>query len=136
MLTSTLPVRFALEFLGPTSSARATCSSPTIRTTAAATSPTTTSSRRCSSTARWCSSPRSSATTATPAARSPGGYNVTANDIWGEGVRFPAVKIYEKGVERKDITYFMKVNNRTPTFLGDLRARSAPPNSAHRLSEI
>ena len=53
----------------------------------------------------------------------PGGYNVDARDIWAEGVRFPAVKIYEKGVERRDITYFMKVNNRTPTFLGDLRAQ-------------
>ena len=53
----------------------------------------------------------------------PGGYNVDARDIWAEGVRFPAVKIYEKGVERNDITYFMKVNNRTPTFVGDLRAQ-------------
>src|SRR5215475_11997152 len=53
----------------------------------------------------------------------PGGYNVDARDIWAEGVRFPAVKIFEKGVERTDITYFMKVNNRTPTFVGDLRAQ-------------
>src|SRR5439155_1410070 len=30
----------------------------------------------------------------------PGGYNVNAPDIWAEGVRFPAVKIFEKGVKR------------------------------------
>jgi N-methylhydantoinase B len=67
----------------------------------------------------------------------PGGYNVDARDIWAEGVRFPAVKIYEKGVERKDITYFMKVNNRTPTFLGDLRAQvGAAQLGARRLKEV
>src|SRR5207253_410116 len=53
----------------------------------------------------------------------PGGYNVNAPDIWAEGVRFPAVKIYEKGVKRRDVEYMMAVNNRTPTFLGDLRAQ-------------
>ena len=31
----------------------------------------------------------------------PGGYNADATDIWAEGVRFPAVKIYERGVERQ-----------------------------------
>ena len=50
MLTSTLPVRFALEYLGSRSSTRATCSPPTTRTTAAATSPTTTCSRPSSET--------------------------------------------------------------------------------------
>jgi len=67
----------------------------------------------------------------------PGGYNVDARDIWAEGVRFPAVKIFEKGVERKDITYFMKVNNRTPTFLGDLRAQiGAAQLGARRLKDV
>jgi N-methylhydantoinase B len=67
----------------------------------------------------------------------PGGYNVDARDIWAEGVRFPAVKIYEKGVERKDITYFMKINNRTPTFLGDLRAQvGAAQLGARRLKQV
>jgi N-methylhydantoinase B len=67
----------------------------------------------------------------------PGGYNVDARDIWAEGVRFPAVKIFEKGVERRDITYFMKVNNRTPTFLGDLRAQvGAAQLGARRLKEV
>ncbi len=67
----------------------------------------------------------------------PGGYNVDAQDIWAEGVRFPAVKIFERGVERKDITYFMRVNNRTPTFIGDLRAQiGAAQLGVRRLKEI
>ncbi|MBM4265819.1 MAG: hydantoinase B/oxoprolinase family protein [Deltaproteobacteria bacterium] len=53
----------------------------------------------------------------------PGGYNADAPDIWAEGVRFPVIKLWERGVERRDITYFMQVNNRTPTFVGDLRAQ-------------
>ncbi|MBU6280627.1 hydantoinase B/oxoprolinase family protein [bacterium] len=53
----------------------------------------------------------------------PGGYNVDAPDIWAEGVRFPALKIVEKGVERRDVFYMMATNNRTPTFPGDLRAQ-------------
>jgi len=32
----------------------------------------------------------------------PGGYNVTASDIWGEGVRWPVVKVVDQGVERRD----------------------------------
>src|SRR5438552_3614841 len=40
----------------------------------------------------------------------PGGYNVNAPDIWAEGVRFPAVKIFEKGVKRRDVEYMMAAN--------------------------
>lgn len=67
----------------------------------------------------------------------PGGYNVDARDIWAEGVRFPAVKVFEKGVERKDVTYLMKINNRTPTFSGDLRAQiGAAQLGVRRLKEV
>src|SRR4029077_19624955 len=67
----------------------------------------------------------------------PGGYNVNAPDIWAEGVRFPAVKIYDKGVKRRDVEYMMAVNNRTPTFLGDLRAQvGAAQLGVRRLKEI
>ena len=67
----------------------------------------------------------------------PGGYNAEAIDIWAEGVRFPAVKLYDRGVERRDITYLLKVNNRTPTFIGDLRAQvGAAQLGARRLAEI
>lgn len=67
----------------------------------------------------------------------PGGYNVNAPDIWAEGVRFPAVKIYERGEKRRDVEYMMAVNNRTPTFLGDLRAQvGAAQLGVRRLQEI
>ena len=67
----------------------------------------------------------------------PGGYNADAADIWAEGVRFPAVKLYERGIERRDVTYFMQVNNRTPTFVGDLRAQvGAAQLGVRRLQEV
>jgi N-methylhydantoinase B len=67
----------------------------------------------------------------------PGGYNVNAPDIWAEGVRFPAVKIWERGEKRRDVEYMMAVNNRTPTFLGDLRAQvGAAQLGVRRLQEI
>ncbi len=67
----------------------------------------------------------------------PGGYNVDAGDIWAEGVRFPALKIFDRGVEREDVTYFMRVNNRTPTFIGDLRAQvGAAQLGVERLKEV
>jgi N-methylhydantoinase B len=67
----------------------------------------------------------------------PGGYNADAPDIWAEGVRFPAVKLWERGRERRDLTYFMAVNNRTPTFTGDLRAQvGAAQLGVRRLREV
>jgi N-methylhydantoinase B len=67
----------------------------------------------------------------------PGGYNVNAPDIWAEGVRFPAVKIYERGEKRRDVEYMMAVNNRTPTFAGDLRAQvGAAQLGVARLKEV
>src|SRR5207249_8338905 len=51
--------------------------------------------------------------------------------------RLPAVKLWERGVERRDLTYFMRVNNRTPTFLGDLRAQvGAAQLGVRRLKEV
>ncbi len=67
----------------------------------------------------------------------PGGYNADAPDIWAEGVRFPTLKLWERGRERKDITYFLQVNNRTPTFLGDLRAQvGAAQLGVRRLEQV
>ena len=66
----------------------------------------------------------------------PGGYNVTANDIWGEGVRWPVVKVIDRGVERRDVLYALQANNRIPDYIGDLRAQigaaqlGAPTGSA------
>ncbi len=67
----------------------------------------------------------------------PGGYNVTANDIWGEGVRWPAVKVVDRGVERRDILYALQVNNRIPSYIGDLRAQiGAAQLATQRLAEM
>ena len=67
----------------------------------------------------------------------PGGYNALALDIWAEGVRFPAVKVYDRGRERRDVVYLMQVNNRTPTFIGDLRAQiGAAQLGVRRLREL
>src|SRR5881397_1964698 len=67
----------------------------------------------------------------------PGGYNVNAHDIWAKGVRFPALKLVEKGVKRRDVEYMMAANSRTPTFLGDLRAQvGAAELGVRRLKEV
>jgi N-methylhydantoinase B len=67
----------------------------------------------------------------------PGGYNVTATDIWGEGVRWPAVKVVDRGVERRDVLYALQVNNRIPSYIGDLRAQiGAAQLAAQRLAEM
>jgi N-methylhydantoinase B len=67
----------------------------------------------------------------------PGGYNAEALDIWAEGVRFPALKLVDRGRERRDLVYMMQVNNRTPTFLGDLRAQlGAAQLGVRRLREL
>jgi N-methylhydantoinase B len=67
----------------------------------------------------------------------PGGYNVTANDIWGEGARWPAVKVIDRGVERRDVLYAMQANNRLPDYIGDLRAQiGAAQLAAKRLSDM
>lgn len=67
----------------------------------------------------------------------PGGYNVTANDIWGEGVRWPVVKVIDRGEERRDILYALQVNNRLPDYLGDLRAQiGAAQLGARHLGEM
>src|SRR3954469_25095899 len=67
----------------------------------------------------------------------PGGYNVTANDIWGEGVRWPVMKVIDRGKERRDVLYSLATNNRLPGFVGDIRAQTGPPQLApRRLSEI
>src|SRR3954462_3829282 len=53
----------------------------------------------------------------------PGGYNVTANDIWGEGVRWPVIKVIDRGEPRNDVLYALQANNRIPDYIGDLRAQ-------------
>jgi N-methylhydantoinase B len=67
----------------------------------------------------------------------PGGYNVTAADIWGEGVRWPVVKVLDRGVERRDVLYALQANNRIPDYIGDLRAQiGAAQLGAARLGHV
>ena len=67
----------------------------------------------------------------------PGGYNVTANDIWGEGVRWPVVKVIDRGEERRDVLYALQANNRIPGYIGDLRsADRAAQLATQRLGEV
>src|SRR3954469_11374200 len=67
----------------------------------------------------------------------PGGYNVTAADIWGEGVRFPVIKVVDRGEERRDVLYTLQINNRLPDYLGDIRSQiGAAQLGARRLGQM
>jgi N-methylhydantoinase B len=67
----------------------------------------------------------------------PGGYNVTAADLWGEGARWPVVKVVDEGRERRDVLYGLQANNRLPDYIGDLRAQiGAAQLSAVRLGDL
>jgi N-methylhydantoinase B len=67
----------------------------------------------------------------------PGGYNITAGDIWGEGVRWPVVKVIDRGVERRDVLYALQANNRIPSYIGDLRAQiGAAQLATQRLGDM
>src|SRR4051794_17897491 len=66
-----------------------------------------------------------------------GGYNVFAKDIWSEGTRYPLLKIIDAGKERRDVVLTMRANNRLAGFIGDLRAQvGAAQLGVQRLSEI
>jgi N-methylhydantoinase B len=66
-----------------------------------------------------------------------GGYNVFAKDIWSEGTRYPLLKIIEAGRERRDVVLTMRANNRLAGFIGDLRAQvGAAQLGARRLGEV
>jgi N-methylhydantoinase B len=41
-----------------------------------------------------------------------GGYNTFAKDIWSEGTRYPLLKIIDGGHERRDVVLTMRANNR------------------------
>ena len=62
----------------------------------------------------------------------PGGYNPGATDIWQEGLRLPPIKIYDRGKPRNDIIKMLQINNREPTFLGDLKAMMGSVRVAER----
>ena len=67
----------------------------------------------------------------------PGGYNITAKDVWGEGTRFPALRVVRGGETVDDVLYALQVNNRQPGYIGDLRAQiGAAQLGAERLTEM
>jgi N-methylhydantoinase B len=67
----------------------------------------------------------------------PGGYNIDAVDVWAEGVRVPVLKLVERGQLRRDVLYLLETNNRTPTFPGDIRSQiGAAQLGARRLTEV
>ena len=51
-----------------------------------------------------------------------GGYNPEAKEVWQEGLRIPPVKIYEKGVFRKDVWNLIFSNIRYSIVEEDIRA--------------
>ena len=66
-----------------------------------------------------------------------GGYNVFAKDIWSEGTRYPILKIIDAGVERRDVVLMMRANNRLAGFIGDLRSQvGAAQLGAERLKNV
>jgi N-methylhydantoinase B len=67
----------------------------------------------------------------------PGGYNVSAQDIWGEGVRWPVVKLADRGTVRRDVLLCLEANSRLPSFAGDIRSQmGAAQLGAERLSGL
>ncbi len=67
----------------------------------------------------------------------PGGYNVTAADLWGEGARWPVLKVIDRGEERRDVLYALAANNRIPDHIGDLRAQiGAAQLAVRRLGDL
>ncbi|MCC7076279.1 MAG: hydantoinase B/oxoprolinase family protein [Acidimicrobiia bacterium] len=67
----------------------------------------------------------------------PGGYCVSAMDVWAEGFRCPVIKLAEAGEEKEDLIYLLQTNNRVPTFTADLRAQmGAARHGAKRLTEL
>ena len=53
----------------------------------------------------------------------PGGYNTMAKDVYSEGTRYPLLKIIDGGHERRDVILTMRANNRLAGFIGDLRSQ-------------
>ena len=67
----------------------------------------------------------------------PGGYNITATDVWGEGVRWPVLKVIDQGIERRDVLYALQTNNRIPSYIGDIRAQmGAAQLAVQRLGDV
>ena len=70
--------------------------------------------------------------------KDPGSWSPSATDIYQEGIQFPVVKIFNEGVENRDIVDILARNGRIPEMtLGDMRAQAASLRvAARRVQEI
>jgi N-methylhydantoinase B len=70
--------------------------------------------------------------------KDPGSWSADATDIYQEGVQFPVVKIFNRGVEDRDIADILARNGRIPEMtLGDMRAQAASLRvAARRVQQI
>jgi len=58
--------------------------------------------------------------------KDPGSWSPSATDIYQEGIQFPAVRLFRKGKEVRDIVDIIARNGRIPEMtLGDMRAQAA-----------
>ena len=65
-----------------------------------------------------------------------GGYNPLATQIYGEGLRMPPIKIYDRGRVRSDVVDLILLNVRTPrAFRGDMGAQFGALGVADRRVE-
>ncbi|MEI2777462.1 MAG: hydantoinase B/oxoprolinase family protein [Tetrasphaera sp.] len=63
----------------------------------------------------------------------PGSFDVNAKEHFGEGLRIPAVKIFDRGVFRYDVGALLVENTRSPEVaLGDLHAQSEATSMCER----
>jgi N-methylhydantoinase B len=66
-----------------------------------------------------------------------GGYNTMAKDIYSEGTRYPLIKIIDAGKERRDVVLTLRANNRLAGFIGDLQSQvGAAQLGAARLNAL
>ncbi|MCX9077914.1 MAG: hydantoinase B/oxoprolinase family protein [Candidatus Methanoperedens sp.] len=64
---------------------------------------------------------------------SPGSWTTVATDVWQEGVQFPCIKLYEKGVVNQGLIDLIRANVRTPDMsIGDMSAQAASIRMAER----
>lgn len=67
----------------------------------------------------------------------PGGYNPGAIDVYGEGLRIPPIRIFERGKERKDVLNLIMTNVRIPdTQRGDLLAMIGTARVCERRARV
>jgi N-methylhydantoinase B len=65
--------------------------------------------------------------------RVPGSFDVTATEHFGEGLRIPAIKVFDRGVFRYDVAALLVENTRSPDIgLGDLHAQSEATSICER----